>query len=175
MLNVYVNTWKNYNENGADGGEWVELPMFEPHLEETLERIAESMGDDDAEWFINDYEWTADNMEPLRDIDENDDILELNNFLEELSYMSEWELTVYRAAVEVFGADYVTPDDVDDFLLLADITDEYDLGYYYVHDLDAYNIKSEPISSYIDYDALGRDLSMELDGDFSSYGWIQRQ
>ena len=27
MLDIFVNTWGNYNENGADGGEWISLPM----------------------------------------------------------------------------------------------------------------------------------------------------
>ena len=34
MLNIFINTWKNYNENGADGGEWVTLPMKADELEE---------------------------------------------------------------------------------------------------------------------------------------------
>ena len=39
MLNIYVNTWGNYNENGADGGEWITLPMDPAELEEVLENI----------------------------------------------------------------------------------------------------------------------------------------
>lgn len=27
MLKIYVNTWANYNENGAGGGRWITLPM----------------------------------------------------------------------------------------------------------------------------------------------------
>lgn len=34
MLNIFVNTWGNYNENGADGGEWITLPMEPEELEE---------------------------------------------------------------------------------------------------------------------------------------------
>ena len=45
MLNIYVNTWGNYNENGADGGEWITLPMEPEELEEVLENIAALMGD----------------------------------------------------------------------------------------------------------------------------------
>jgi hypothetical protein len=32
MLKIYLNTWKNYNENGADGGKWIELPADEDEL-----------------------------------------------------------------------------------------------------------------------------------------------
>ena len=59
MLNIYLNTWGNYNENGADGGEWITLPMDEDELAEVMEKIADAMGDEDPEWFVNDYEWTC--------------------------------------------------------------------------------------------------------------------
>ena len=36
MLNIFINTWGNYNENGADGGKWIALPMDANELEETL-------------------------------------------------------------------------------------------------------------------------------------------
>ena len=60
MLNIFVNTWGNYNENGADGGEWITLPMDAEELEEVLENIAAAMGDNDPEWAIHDYEWLTD-------------------------------------------------------------------------------------------------------------------
>ena len=55
MLNIFVNTWGNYNENGADGGEWITLPMDADDLQAELERIAENMGDQDPEFTIHDY------------------------------------------------------------------------------------------------------------------------
>ena len=55
MLNIYVNTWGNYNEHGADGGEWLTLPMDADELADALARIAERMGDEDPEWAIHDY------------------------------------------------------------------------------------------------------------------------
>ena len=39
MLKIYVNTWGNYNENGAEGGEWITLPMDSDELEELKERM----------------------------------------------------------------------------------------------------------------------------------------
>ena len=55
MLNIFVNTWGNYNANGADGGEWITLPMEAEELEEVLNNIAAAMGDKDPEWAIHDY------------------------------------------------------------------------------------------------------------------------
>ena len=59
MLNIFVNTWGNYNENGADGGEWITLPMDPDELENKLQTIADAMHDNDPEFFINDYQITA--------------------------------------------------------------------------------------------------------------------
>ena len=75
MLKIYVNTWGNYNENGAEGGKWIDLPMDEDELEETLEQIAEGMGDHDPEFAIHDYEWDGYH---IRDISEMESIHKLN-------------------------------------------------------------------------------------------------
>ena len=89
MLNIFVNTWGNYNTNGAYGGEWITLPMDADELEKTLERIAAAMGDNDPEWAIHDYEWTTE--EDLWSISEYDNIDDLNETLNELTDLQEWE------------------------------------------------------------------------------------
>lgn len=173
MLNIYINTWGNYNENGADGGEWVTLPMEESDLEMTLERIAEQMGDNDPEWFINDYEWTTDMK--LRDIGENESIWDLRDELEQLDELDEYQQKVFCAAVDYWGYQYVDIDDIDDYNLYEDIESEYDLGYYWVHDSGCYDLdKMGNLANYIDYEKFGRDISIESDGGFSSYGWIEK-
>lgn len=173
MLNIYINTWGNYNENGADGGEWITLPMDEDELEETLERIAEQMEDNDPEWFINDYEWTTDMK--LRDIGENENIFDLREELERLDELDEWEQKIFCAACEYWGAEYVDVDDIDEYRLMEDIEDEYDLGYYWVHDSGCYDLdKMGNLANYIDYKGFGRDINLEADGGFTSYGFIER-
>ena len=101
MLNIFVNTWGNYNENGADGGEWITLPMEPEELEEVLENIAAAMGDNDPEWAIHDYEWTTEI--DLDEINELDNILELNEYCNELDRLDEWEAEEIAAAVEAYG------------------------------------------------------------------------
>ena len=96
MLKIYVNTWGNYNENGAEGGEWIRLP--DPDLDETLEAIAERIGDTDPEWFINDYEWT--NRRSFGKIEENSGIFHLNEILEELETLDDWDLDKLEAIIE---------------------------------------------------------------------------
>ena len=171
MLNIYINTWGNYNENGCDDGEWITLPMDADELEEKLNQVAETMGDFDPEWFINDYEWTGDVS--VREIGEHENVYELNEYIQKLDYMDEWEQKTFCAAVEVFGE--IDPDDLDEFQLYEDIENDYDLGYYWVNDSGCYDLKNMgTLASYIDYESFGRDIRLESDGDFSSLGWIER-
>lgn len=173
MLNIFVNTWGNYNENGADGGEWVTLPMDADELQEKLESIAENMGDMDPEFAIHDYEWTCEWEGD--EISEYDNIEELNEYCQRLSELNEYESKVYAAAVEYFGKEYVEIDEIDEYNLYTDITDNYDLGYYWAVESGCYNIDElGTLGRYIDYEGFGRDIALEADGGFTSYGFIER-
>ena len=56
----------------------------------------------------------------------------------------------------------------------ADITDDYDLGYYWVVESGCYDLKSMgPLATYIDYEAFGRDVRLETSGGFTSLGWVE--
>ena len=101
MLNIFVNTWGNYSVNGADGGEWITLPMDPEELEEVLENIADAMGDSDPEWAIHDYEWETE-IE-MDEISEYDDIRELNEKCQEIDGLEEWEAEEIAAAIDAFG------------------------------------------------------------------------
>jgi antirestriction protein len=173
MLNIFVNTWGNYNENGADGGEWVTLPMDADELQEKLESIAENMGDMDPEFAIHDYEWTCEWEGD--EISEYDNIEELNEYCQRLSELNEYESKVYAAAVEYFGKEYVEIDEIDEYNLYTDITDNYDLGYYWAVESGCYNTDElGTLGRYIDYEGFGRDIALEADGGFTSYGFIER-
>lgn len=173
MLNIYINTWGNYNENGADGGEWITLPMDESELDEILERVAEEMGDNDPEWFVNDYEWTID--EALREIGENENYYELNEEMEKLDSLDDYEQKILMAACDVWGYESIDLDDLDSYNLYEDIESDYDLGYYWVNDSGCYDLaKMGNLANYIDYESFGRDIRFESDGDFSNYGWIEK-
>ena len=100
MLNIFVNTWGNYNTNGADGGQWITLPMDPDELEEVLENIAALMGDDDPEWAIHDYEWTTE-IE-LDEISEYANIFKLNEMCNDLDDLDEYEAEEIAAAVEAW-------------------------------------------------------------------------
>lgn len=173
MLNIFVNTWGNYNENGADGGEWVTLPMDQDELEEKLEAIAAAMGDSDPEWAVHDYEWC--NKFDGGEIDEYANIEELNEYAQRLDDLDKWDLEKYAAAVEYWGRKYVDIDDIDDYNLYTNIETDYDLGYYWAVESGCYDLdKMGHLSNYFDYEAFGRDIRFESDGGFTSYGFIER-
>ena len=173
MLNIFINTWGNYNENGADGGRWITLPMDDFELAETLEEIAENMHDYDPEWAIHDYEWTCEWEGD--EIGENDNIEELNEYCQRLAKLSEHESLVYSAAVEIWGKKYVDLDNLDEYNLYSDIKNNYDLGYYWAVDSGCYNLDNMGhLANYFDYESFGRDIAIEADGGFTSYGFIER-
>ena len=173
MLRIFINTWGNYNENGADGGEWVQLPIDADELDEKMNALAEAMGDLDPEWFINDYEWTIDDS--LRKIEENEDIFELNEEMEKLDELDDYEQKILMAAVQVWGYEYIDIDDLDDYCLYENIETDFDLGYYWIEESGCYDLnKMGNLKNYIDYEAFGRDVRLESDGGFCDYGWIER-
>ena len=161
MLNIYVNTWGNYNENGADGGEWITLPMEAGDLEKTLDRIAENMQDFDPEFFINDYEYTTE-LE-LREISEHENITELNAWIGELDSLNEWDQKEIAAAMEAWGYSF------------EEAMDKQQSGYFTFYpnmDLnevaeelvnECYFTKDTPdiLTRYFDYEAFARDLGFD--------------
>jgi antirestriction protein len=161
MLNVFMNTWGNYNENGTDGGEWVTLPMDTDELSETLERIAEAMGDTDPEWFINDYEWTGE-LEP-RDIGENENIFTINEELEELAALQDYEIEEICAAIEANGYSFAEAMELQQSgsIILYRNMDLTEVAEELVE--DCYFGKDTPdiFRTYFDYEAFGRDLSFD--------------
>ena len=162
MLNVFINTWGNYNENGADGGEWITLPMEENELNETLEQIAKNMGDEDPEFCIHDFEWVTE-CGDLCEVNENMDIFALNEQLQEFDTLNEWEQEETVAAVEAFGYTFKEAMEKQQrgcftFYKGYDLEDlAYELADEWLNDK---NIPSF-ISSYFDYKAFARDLGYD--------------
>ena len=158
MLNIFVNTWGNYNESGADGGQWITLPMEADELEEVLENIAALMKDEDPEWFINDYEWTIETE--LGDVHEVDSITGWNERCQEADNLEEWEAEEIAAAIEAYGYTF------------AEALDRQQRGcfiFYRGQDLEevaedlineCYDLPEFALR-YFDYEAFARDLSFD--------------
>ncbi len=160
MLNIFVNTWGNYNENGADGGQWITLPMEEDELEEVLENIAALMEDNDPEWFINDYEWTIDTE--LGDVHEMDSILEWNERCQEADDLEEYEAEEIAAAMEAYGYTFTEAYERQQrgcFVFYAG-RDLQEVAEEIADECYLYNAP-EFLARYFDYEAFARDLSFD--------------
>ena len=160
MLNIFVNTWGNYNENGADGGQWITLPMDSDELEEVLENIAALMEDEDPEWFINDHEWTID-ME-LGDVHEMDSITEWNERCQEADDLEEYEAEEIAAAIEAYGYTFAEAYERQQrgcFVFYAG-RDLQEVAEEIADECYLYNAP-EFLARYFDYEAFARDLSFD--------------
>ena len=158
MLNIFVNTWGNYNENGADGGEWITLPMDAEELAETLKKISDAMGDFDPEYAIHDYEWTTE-IEP-REISEMESITALNEELQELDGLDEWDQKEIAAAMEAFGYSFQEAYDRQQrgcFIFFAgqDLEEVAEEIINDCYDLPEFALR------YFDYEAFARDLGFD--------------
>jgi hypothetical protein len=161
MLNIFVNTWGNYNENGADVGEWITLPMNPDELQNKLQAIAAAMNDNDPEFFINDYEFTCE-IE-FGDVGEMDSITEWNDLCNDVEGLKEYELEEIAAAMEAFGynfAEAMERQQNGEFIFYSGMDLEE-----VAHDLvqECYFTKDTPeiFERYFDYAAFARDLGFD--------------
>ena len=161
MLNIFVNTWGNYNENGADGGEWITLPMDPDELEEKLQAIADAMHDDDPEFCIHDYEFNGE-IE-LGEVGEMDSIREWNERCNEAADLEEYELEEIAAAIEAFGYTFQEAMERQQrgcFIFYAG-QDLEDVAYNLVQECYITRETPEIFERYFDYSAFARDLSFD--------------
>ena len=161
MLNLFVNTWGNYNENGADGGQWITLPMDPEELEEVLANIAAAMGDRDPEWAIHDYEWESEFE--LGDVHEMDSITEWNNLCNEAYSLEEWEAEEIAAAVEAWGYSFREAMDRQQrgcFIFYAG-QDLEEVAEELINECYATKDTPEIFTRYFDYEAFARDLRFD--------------
>lgn len=152
-ISVFLNTWSNYNENGADGGFWVELPC---DLDDVLERLAESTGEevDEMEVFINDYDTEIEGLE----ISEYENIEELNELAEELKELDECDIEKIEAIMESRGGTLRNAiDSIDNYTYYSGMT-LIDVAYELVE--ECYDLP-DFAKQYFNYEAFARDLGYD--------------
>ena len=163
---IYVANLGKYNE-GEMVGEWINLPATEEELQEVLNKIG--INEKYEEIFIPDYE-----NEFNYKVNEYDNLDELNDIASTLDNLTDYEKEILKAGLELWDFEYVF-DNLDDFILMEDINTDYDLGYYWVEESGCYNLDNlGMLRNYINYETFGRDIRLETDGGFTSYGWIER-
>lgn len=104
---------------------------------------------------------------------EHDSIGVISAFAEMVTDVDE---DVVKAVHEVTGykaRDFVDYDfDFSDCSLLPDVNSKSELGHYWADELGVQNMSRDQLEMYFDYEAYGRDIDLENQGGFSSYGYI---
>lgn len=156
-VKVFLNTWGNYIENGAEGGRWVSLPMEESELKATMAAIAEKMGDNSPEWFINDFESCQDL--PGLDIGEYADIFKPNSTLNELNDLDPEDFEKLAAIMEVITDDLKDAlDSMDNYEFYEGATLE-EMAEEWAESFDI----PDALAGYINYEAIARDFGFNGD------------
>ena len=153
-MEVFMNTWANYNENGADSGitptGWMSIDDALDYCEEYAE----------YEPFIND----TDNV-PFDDINEYSNAYEVLTELQELEGLDVDE-DVLKAIIEATG--YGLREAIElyqsgDFVWYPGVNSWSDLAYEVIDGIGSIqDALGDRASSYIDYDALKRDLEYDM-------------
>ena len=151
-ITVFLNTWGNYNENGAEGGFWINLPC---DIDETLEKLACNTEEEinEMEVFINDFETDFYNLE----ISEYTDIYELNELAEQLEQFDDEEIEKLKAIIEYNGG---TLEDCIDCMDSYEFIEGETLSNYAAELVGEMGLP-EFAEMYFDYEAFERDLSFD--------------
>ena len=152
MLNIALTNLGKYNE-GFLVYKWLSLPATDEEIKNTLKEIG--IGPEYEEYFISDYE-TDTGLE----IGEYDNLEELNEKAARLEELTETEKEIITALL----SDGFTFDDaldkLDDVIYYDDCHDMADVARYETEELGIHEIP-EWLANYIDYEAMGRDMSYE--------------
>jgi antirestriction protein len=171
MLKVALTNLGKYNE-GDLVYTWLKLPATDDEIKKALEKIEVKAGGRYEEYFISDYE-TDINIK----ISEYDNLDELNELVELIENLDSSDIDKLRAIVEwgYYGTDidsaFEAIEHLDEFSLWYDVRNESDLGEAYLELLDDI---PDYIKYYIDTERYGRDISLEKDGCFTNFGWVER-
>ena len=177
---IYVTNLGKYNE-GMLVGEWVHLPATTKEMKDVFKRIGIGQKDDFGcpyeEWFITDYDCYVTGL--CRGFGEYENLDELNYLAARLDEMSDYDFELFEAVVEVGDCGNSVKDlinlmgNLDSYTVFSNVTNDYDLGYYYIEESGCYDTdKLGTLSRYIDYESFGRDVRLEETGCFTNDGYV---
>lgn len=156
LLNVYVTNLGKYNE-GHLIGKWIKLPLND--FDEEFPEILKEIGIDGKyyeEYFITDFE-----SEIGLTCGEYDSIKELNDKLEELQDLTEYELEIIEALVDSGYYDLENAIELkDNVMVYPDCYSMEDVARYYLDETDALERIPDDLRDFFDYEAYGRYLDM---------------
>lgn len=170
-ISIYLTNLGKYVE-GCLVGEWVKLPVDKDKLQEVLDRIGID-GQQYEEVFISDYETLLGNLH----ISEYASISDLNVFAERLEDLADPDYEKLAAILECESSMSIAEvleivDELDNFDLLEDVDDDEALAAYYLDNGYIFCDVPDNIKMYLDLDRLGRDIHLESNLCYTSYGAV---
>lgn len=168
---LYIANLGKYNE-GELVGKWIDLPFTDEELEQLYIDIKVAHHDENGEFVygleengsvyeetaIHDYETDLDYK-----IGEYEDIEELNSLIEELEALEDYELDEIAAYMEACSNDIheaMEAQSNGQIVLYSGIDSYTELAEHFV-DEGLYGEIPDNLVNYIDYEAIGRDLSFD--------------
>lgn len=167
---IYLTNLGKYNE-GCLMGEWVKLPVDKDKLQEVLDRIG--INQQYEEYFISDYETLFANLH----ISEYASINDLNELAERVDGLADYDYEKLAAVLECESSMSIVEileiiDDLDNFDLLAEVDTDEALGEYYAEVGCIFHGIPDSISRYFDFSSYGRDIRLEANLCYTSYGAV---
>lgn len=167
---IYLTNLGRYNE-GVLMGEWAKLPIDKDKLQDVLDRIG--INERYEEYFITDYETLLSNLH----ISEYASINDLNELAERIEGMADHDYDKLAAVLECESSMSIAAileliDDLDSFDLLAEVDTDEALGEYYADVGCIFHNIPDNIQRYFDFEAYGRDIRLESNMCFTSYGVV---
>lgn len=174
---VFITNLGEYNE-GIFNGEWVSFPVTKEKIDEVLQRIdiGKPRGDGSVyeEYFITDFEDNIADGTLASIVGEYPSLNELNYLANRIDgEMDNEEQKLFMAIMESEGCSSIQEAinitwNVEHYNLMPEIEDDVDLGRAVV---EGYDIP-EWLKSYIDFEALGRDESLNQNGSYTEFGYL---
>ena len=172
-IEAFVTNLGRYNEGYLDG-EFLKLPATTEEVQALFQRIHVN-GVQYEEIFITDYETDVSGLYDC--LSEYADLDELNYLAALLDDLDGGDREKFEAALsygEYTGSlkDLINlAQNLDCYEYYPGICDEDDLGRYMIDEMGAMEVP-EYLENYIDYEAYGRDVSLEDGGTFTENGYI---
>ena len=174
IIKAFVTNLGKYNE-GDLCGEYLKLPATTADVQALLKRIGVD-GRQYEEIFITDYDTE---IAGLRNLGEYESIDELNFLATLLDETSDYELEKFESAA-AYGDNNGSvkalinlAQNLDCYDFLPNVADNDDLGRYLIEEME-FEVIPEHLVNYIDYEAYGRDFSINEGGEFVDGGYIWR-
>ena len=170
-ISIFLTNLGKYNE-GYLIGEWVKLPVRKDKLEDVLRRIGINHQGYE-EYFISDYESLFSNLH----IGEYASIAELNELAERIEGLADHDYDKLEAVLECESSMCIADileliDNLDSFDLLTEVDTDEALGEYYADVGCIFAGIPDHIQRYFDFESYGRDIRLESNLCFTSYGAV---